>query len=147
MKNILIVHESGPTNNFTHDWWHLATSFYSRQKLLHVITTLLVVKNDATLGETYDQALNETIEELIGKRISEEDENHPTPTISSYERECIARYLRDSVKALRPYMPDAGTFELVTYVNEPENNKLYLVVRHWSDDEYPNKAFANPCVW
>jgi len=144
--NILIAHESYPTNNWTHDRWLVTSSFFPRQKLLHTIATLLMVKNDDSTCETYDQALNETIEELIGRRCSEEDEEHPVPTLSDDERDHVAEYLRDAVKTMRPYMPDTGALELVTYLSEPENDKFYLVVRYWPEDEHTGKAFAGPSV-
>ncbi|ABY62909.1 hypothetical protein ST201phi2-1p076 [Pseudomonas phage 201phi2-1] len=122
------------------------SSFFPRQKLLHTIATLLMVKNDDTAGETYDEAINETIDELIGRRCSDEDEENPVPTLTDDERHQVAEYLRDAVKAMHPYMPDTGALELVTYVSEPENDKFYLVVRYWPEDEHSSKAFASPSV-
>lgn len=144
--NILIAHESFPTNNLYHDGWVAATYFFPRQKLLHAIATLLMVQNDEERGESYDDALNETIEELIGRRYSDEDEKHPPPILTDHERNQVTRYLKDAVRAMRPYMPSGGSLELVTYINEPENNKLYLVVRYWPEDEHSSKAFASPSL-
>lgn len=144
--NILIAQESFPTNNWCHDGWVAATHFFPWQKLLHVIATLLMIQHDVDEGESYDAALSETIEELIDRRHSDEDEENPPPTLTDDERLHVAQYLKDAVRAMRPYMPSGGSLELVTYVSEPENNKFYLVVRYWPEDEHSGKAFASPSI-
>lgn len=144
--NILITQASWPTNNLVHDGWGVATSFFTQEQLLHTIATLSMIQNDIDDGEYYDRALDETIEELIGNRISDEDKAHPAPTLSDDERHYVSEYLKDSVKALRPYMPSGGSLELITFVNEPEKDKFHLVVRYHPEDEHSGKAFTNPRV-
>ncbi len=144
--NILIANESWPTHNLAHDGYWIAASFFTNSKLVRAVATLLMIQNDTKLGETYDAALDETIAELIGNRLSEEDEKNPPAAITDDEQLSITQYLKDAVKALRPYMPSAGSLELITYINEPDQNKFYLVVRYHPEDEHSDKAFANPSI-
>lgn len=144
--NILITNESWPTNNWADDGFWVAANFFTRSKLVRTIATLLMIQNDTEEGESYDEALNETIAELIGARLSEEDEENPPTALTDDEANTVTEYLKRSVQALRPYMPSGGALELITYINEPEQNKLYLVVRYWPDDEHSGKAFASPGV-
>lgn len=144
--NILITNESWPTHNWADDGFWVAANFFTRSKLVRAIATLLMIQNDTDQGESYDDALSETIAELIGARLSEEDEENPPTTLSDDETNTVAEYLKKSVQALRPYMPSGGALELITYINDPEQNKLYLVVRYWPDDEHSDKAFTSPGV-
>lgn len=144
--NILITNESWPTHNWAHVDWCIASDFFTPRKLLHAIATLTMIQNDESVGEDYDSALDETIAELICKRIDDEDEENPAPGITDAERNQIARYLKDAVRALRPYMPSGGSLELITYISEPEKGKLYLVVRYHPEDEHSGTAFANPSL-
>lgn len=142
--NILITQDAHLTNDLTHEHWSIATSFFTHRKLLHAIATLVVIQNDPESGETYDEAIDETIAQLISNRTDEEDERFPPFELDDTDRADVATYLKDAVKSLRPYMPSGGSLELVTYVSEPENDKLYLVVRYHPNDEHSGKAFASP---
>lgn len=142
--NILIAHNHWSANDIYHDGWSIATNFFTHQKLLHVLATLLMVQNDITIGEDYEKAITETVDDLIDRRLSDETEESRIIELSDYDRFQTACYLKDTVKAMRPYMPNGGSLELVTFVSEPEKDKFYLVVRYHPDDEYSNKAFASP---
>lgn len=144
--NLLIAQDGFETNNVTHDGWVEATHFFTHPKLLHALATLLTVQNDSDSGESYDAAIDETINALISKRIDDEDESAPAPILTEDDRVQVFKFLKDSVNAMRPYMPTGGSLELITYVMSVDLTKFYLVVRYHENDEHTGKAFASPGV-
>lgn len=144
--NILITHDGLDVNDVTHDGWADAIHYFTHKKLVHVLATLLMVQNDEDSGETYAKAINDTIEELIGTRADDQDEESPAPELTESERDQVKQFLKDSVESMRPYMPDGGSLELITYVMSLDQTKFYLVVKYHKDDEHTCKAFASPSV-
>lgn len=144
--NILIAQDATVTNNWRQEGWATSIGFFGGQKLLQTIATLAMIQHDTDEGESYDEALSETIAELIGNHIDKRHHQGVTRDIDDEERRQITEYLKYSVKALRPYMPSGGSLELVTYLTDSKNETLYLVVRYHPNDEHSGKAFANPSV-
>lgn len=144
--NILITQDATVSSNWREDGWATAISFFGGQELLKVIVALTLVQNDVDEGESYDEAISETIEELISVQIGKRVESGAPREIDADQKYDITNYLKQSVKALRPYMPTGGAVELVTYLTDLAREKLYMVVRYHPDDEHTGKAFTSPGV-
>ncbi len=145
--NILIANDATVAGDWRIEGWATAIGLFGGQKLLQTIATLAMIQNDIDVGgENYDEALSETIAELICTQIGKRRENGSPRPPTDDEVQQISGYLKHSVKALRPYMPSGGSLELVTYLTDPKSEIIYLVVRYHPEDEHSGKAFASPSL-
>lgn len=144
--NILIAQDANTASNHRLEGWASSIGHFGGQRLLQVIATLLMIQNDVDNGESYDEAISEAIDQLIGAQSDRRMQAGSPRDLTDQERAEITKYLKKSVKALRGYMPSGGSLELVTYVTDVKQDIMYLVVRYHPEDECSVKAFASPSI-
>lgn len=143
MTNILVVFDHWEATRFESDHWHTANWFFgTSSKFLKAIATMAVIQPTTQSDEDHVKILYETASTLIGYRNDDQDETHPAPAIDSFQREDVVKYLIECNKAMRPYLPNYGKIELHSYVTSPEYNELYLIIKHYGDQEHPDTASA-----
>lgn len=141
MKNILVVLDHWEATSFGSDHWATASWFFGgSQKFLNAIATIAVITPVKEEGEAYVETITETAEELIGRRIDDPDESNAPAAITDDQRTEVVQYLIDCHKAIRPYLPDTGTLQLHSYVSSESFDELYLIIKHFDDEEYPDQV-------
>lgn len=144
MNTILVALDHWNATAFNSYHWPTASWFFGpRHKFLNAIATIAVINPIKEEGELYVETITETAEELIGRRLDDEDEANPPPEhLTDDDRESVVAYLIDCHKAIRPYLPDHGTLHLHSYVTSPDFDDLYLIIKHHDDKEYPDQISA-----
>lgn len=139
MTNILIALNHWDATQFESDHWATASWFFGpRHKFLHAIATIAVIQPNPEKDVNDVETIIETAHRLIGKRIDDEDERYPPPDLTDDQRDEVVRYLLDCNRAMRPYLPCSGTMQLHAHVSSPDFDELYLIIKHYGDNEYPN---------
>lgn len=148
MTNILVVLNHWEATGFGSDHWATASWFFGpTHKFLHAIATMAIIQPVNDEGEPSVDTILETAHALISKRIDCEDERYPPPSITDDQRNEVAQYLLECNRAMRPYLPSSGTMQLHSHINSESFDELYLIIKHFNEDEYPDQAGTRTGIW
>lgn len=135
--NLLIALDGLQFNNYGLDGWSEAINYFGHRRLLYLTSVLLIIPTHS-LDTSYEAVLNETIETFIDLETCNPNSEKITTTLTDRNRSKVIEYFRETVKALRPYLPDEESLTLVSTTMSLDQTILYLVVRYYPENEYPN---------
>lgn len=146
MKCIMVRLDGNTFIDFSHDWYALTSTAFSRTVIIDMIGKMLCTRLEK--GENAIEVFNEFILSQIGYVIDRRNEGKDDFTrdqiFTDVEKDLILEYFVSCYKLNLPYVPDVGTLKYMACVWHEDlefaKASVCLIAEHRSDDESTSEA-------